>query len=67
MIAFVLDERRPPARRIMRPTSHSEDELFQEIIRLRAEGADVRRQVGALVELWREPARTVVRRVQASY
>ena len=69
MIAFVLDERRPPARRrIMRPSiPHSDDELFLEILRLRAEGADVRRQVGDLVELWREPARTVVRRVQASY
>jgi RNA polymerase sigma-70 factor (ECF subfamily) len=69
MIAFVLDERRPPALRIMRTPSHShsEDELFQEILRLRAEGEDVRRRVGELVERWREPARTVVRRIQASY
>jgi RNA polymerase sigma-70 factor, ECF subfamily len=45
----------------------SEDELFQEILLRRAEGEDVRQLLGELVERWREPARTVVRRVQASY
>lgn len=69
MIAFVLEERLPPTRRAMRtPTApQSEDELFQEILRRRAAGEDVRRLIGELVEQWREPARTVVRRIQASY
>ncbi|HYX90441.1 MAG TPA: sigma-70 family RNA polymerase sigma factor [Myxococcaceae bacterium] len=49
------------------PSPKSEDELFLEILHRRAEGEDVRPALGELVELWREPARTVVRRVQASY
>ena len=64
----MLDERPRPAPRAMRSASpKSEDELFLEILHRRAEGEDVRPALGELVELWREPARTVVRRVQASY
>lgn len=45
----------------------SDDELFAEITRRRAEGVDIRNLLGALTQRWRDPARTVVRRVQGSY
>lgn len=45
----------------------SEDQLFQEILRRRAAREDFRPALGALVERWRDPARTVVRRIQGSY
>lgn len=45
----------------------SEEELFEEILRRRSSRADFRDPLGALVERWRDPARTVVRRVQGSY
>jgi RNA polymerase sigma-70 factor, ECF subfamily len=48
-------------------TPQGEDDLFSEILRRRAAGEDVRRLLGELCERWREPARTVVRRVQGSY
>ena len=45
----------------------SEDELFQEVLRRRGGREDFRQPLGALVERWREPSRTVVRRIQGSY
>lgn len=45
----------------------SEDELFAEVLRRRAAGEDFKNALGALVERWRDPARTVVRRIQGSY
>lgn len=44
-----------------------EDELFDELLRRRAAREDFRPLLGAVVERWREPARTVVRRIQGSY
>lgn len=53
----------------MRPvySQLSEQELFEEILRRRAAKEDFRAALGALVERWRDPARTVVRRIQGSY
>lgn len=45
----------------------SDQELFDEVVRLRGGKQDFRAALGALVERWREPARTVVRRIQGSY
>lgn len=45
----------------------SDQELFDEVLRLRVAADDFRSPLGALVERWREPARTVVRRIQGSY
>ncbi|MBX5482646.1 MAG: sigma-70 family RNA polymerase sigma factor [Myxococcaceae bacterium] len=45
----------------------SEEELFAEILRRRAMREEYRTALGELVGRWREPARTVVRRIQGSY
>ncbi len=45
----------------------TDDELFADITRRRAQGQDARRQVGELVFRWRAPAATVVRQVQGSF
>ena len=45
----------------------NEEELFSEILRRRSGREDFRSPLGELVERWREPARTVVRRIQGSY
>lgn len=48
--------------------AHLEDDaLFDELLRRRAAREDFRPLLGALVERWRDPARTVVRRIQGSY
>lgn len=45
----------------------SDDELYAEIVRRRAAGEDHRALLGDLVERWREPSVTVVRRVQSAF
>jgi RNA polymerase sigma-70 factor (ECF subfamily) len=45
----------------------SEDELFSDIVRRRAERADVNAPLGELVRRWRDPALYVIRRIQRSY
>lgn len=45
----------------------SDDELFAEIARCRAEGHDFKLPLGQLVARWRDPAHTVVRRVQGAF
>ncbi len=47
--------------------ARSDDELFADITRRRAEGEDYRASLGELCERWREPAYTVIRRVQGSF
>jgi RNA polymerase sigma-70 factor (ECF subfamily) len=49
------------------PTTLTDEELFAEISKRRANGEDVRTQVGELVRRWRQPAGAVVRRIQKSY
>jgi RNA polymerase sigma-70 factor, ECF subfamily len=44
-----------------------DDELFAEVTRRRLAGEDFRAHLGELVERWRDPAYTVVRRVQGSF
>jgi RNA polymerase sigma-70 factor, ECF subfamily len=44
-----------------------DDELFAEVVRRRARQEDFRSPLGELVERWRGPSYTVVRRIQASY
>ncbi len=46
---------------------HSDDALFVEVSRRRKGGEDFREHLGELVERWRSPAFTVVRRVQGSF
>ncbi len=48
-------------------THLSDDELFAEIVRARAEGRNVERALGELVERWRKSACYIIRKVQASY
>ena len=45
----------------------TDDALFAEVTRRKAAGEDFRAQLGELTERWREPAYTVVRRVQGSF
>ncbi len=45
----------------------TDEELFADILRRRAEGEDFRVQFGELCQRWRAPAGTVVRRIQGSY
>lgn len=45
----------------------SDDELFAEVSRARARGADVQSPLGELVERWKAPARYVIRKIQQSY
>jgi RNA polymerase sigma-70 factor (ECF subfamily) len=45
----------------------TDDELFAEISSRRAKGEDFKRQLGELVERWRAPSATVVRRVQGAF
>lgn len=45
----------------------TDDELFAEIARLRADGKDFNRPLGQLVERWRDAAAVVVRRVQGAF
>jgi RNA polymerase sigma-70 factor, ECF subfamily len=45
----------------------TDDELFAEIVRRKAEGLDFRRELGELVERWKAASIIVVRRVQGSY
>ncbi len=45
----------------------AEDQLFAEVLRLRAEGQEFRGPLGALCERWRPAANAVIRRIQASY
>lgn len=45
----------------------TDDELYAEIVRRRAAGEDHRALLGELVERWREPSATVVRRVQGAF
>jgi RNA polymerase sigma-70 factor, ECF subfamily len=45
----------------------TDDELFAEIVRRKAEGLDFRRELGELVERWKAASIVVVRRVQGSY
>lgn len=55
----------------MRPASPDDDqtdqELFREILRLRAEGRNVNDLLGRLTARWQPGARYVVRRIQRSY
>lgn len=54
----------------MRTSAYSqlnEDELFTELLRRRTAREDFRPLLGELVQRWRDPARTVVRRIQGSY
>lgn len=44
-----------------------DSELFDEILRRRAQGGDIRTMLGELTERWRRPAGVVVRRIQSSY
>lgn len=45
----------------------TDDELFDEISRRRAQGQDFRRLLGELVSRWRAPAVTVIRKVQGAF
>jgi RNA polymerase sigma-70 factor (ECF subfamily) len=45
----------------------SDDELFAEVSRRKAQGHDFRKQLGELVFRWRDPAATVIRRVQGAF
>src|SRR3954465_12996896 len=45
----------------------TDDELFAEISSRKAKGEDFKRHLGELVERWRAPASTVVRRVQGAF
>src|SRR5438445_4911375 len=45
----------------------TDDELFADISRRKAEGHDFRKPLGELVARWREPSATVVRRVQGAF
>jgi RNA polymerase sigma-70 factor (ECF subfamily) len=45
----------------------TDDELFAEISSRRAKGEDFKRPLGELVERWRDPSGTVVRRVQGAF
>ena len=45
----------------------TDDELYAEIVRRRASGEDHRALLGELVERWRDPSFTVVRRVQGAF
>lgn len=45
----------------------TDDELYAEIVRRRTAGEDHRALLGELVERWREPSVTVVRRVQGAF
>src|SRR4051812_19777467 len=45
----------------------TDDELFAEISSRRAKGEDFKRHLGELVERWRAPSATVVRRVQGAF
>ena len=53
--------------RSLRYSQLDEHTLYEEVVRRRAAREDFRVHLGELVERWREPARTVVRRVQGSY
>jgi len=45
----------------------TDDQLFEEVLRLRAEGEDFGSPLGQLCERWRSIAYAVVRRIQSSY
>ncbi|MFL5321604.1 MAG: RNA polymerase sigma factor [Myxococcaceae bacterium] len=45
----------------------SDEQLFREILRLRAEGRSVNDALGRLTARWESPARYVIRRIQKSY
>lgn len=45
----------------------SDNELFDEVLRHRAQGQDSGPLLGDLCERWRKPAGVVIRRIQASY
>ncbi len=45
----------------------TDDELFAELSSRKAKGEDFKRLLGELVERWRAPAATVVRRVQGAF
>jgi RNA polymerase sigma-70 factor (ECF subfamily) len=45
----------------------TDDELFADLMRRRALGQDVRRQLGELVSRWRAPTATVVKQVQGAF
>jgi RNA polymerase sigma-70 factor (ECF subfamily) len=45
----------------------TDDELFAEISSRKAKGEDFKRHLGELVERWRAPSATVVRRVQGAF
>jgi RNA polymerase sigma-70 factor, ECF subfamily len=45
----------------------TDNELFDEVLRRRSQGEDMRSLLGDLCERWRKPAAVVVRRIQASY
>ena len=49
------------------PDEQTDQELFREILRLRAEGANVNDLLGRLCSRWEGSARYVVRRIQKSY
>lgn len=49
------------------PGEQSDSELFSEILRRRAEGANVNDLLGRLTSRWESSARYVVRRIQKSY
>jgi len=45
----------------------TDDELFAEIGKRKAQGQDFKKQLGELVFRWREPSATVIRRVQGAF
>ena len=45
----------------------TDDELFQDISRRKADGKDFKRQLGELVFRWRDASTTVIRRVQGAF
>lgn len=48
-------------------TPLSDDELFQDISKRRAEGLDYKKPLGELVFRWRDASATVIRRVQGAF
>lgn len=45
----------------------TDDELFADISKRKAEGRDFKKQLGELVFRWRDPSATVIRRVQGAF